>query len=504
MKPEPSLLRRSLHGPSHRWWALVAVEFGNFVVYMDGFIVTLALPAMARQFGVGLSTLKWVIVAYMLSVTITLLPAGRMADLWGRRRIVAVGMGGLAISSLMCFLATSFPVLLFWRVLQGIGGGLVLANVMAEITSVFPLRERRTAMAVNASVLALAQVTGLVLGGLVIGTYGWPSLFLIILAISLAGLDLCLLVLEPSSAAGGGPPFDAVGALLWSATVAAPFLLIEHLSGAWPWPLGLALAAAALLLLVGFLAVERRTAQPLLRLSLLRSRAFSCGSFAAAFYFVAAVSAYFLLPLYAQFVLGLTPLRAGLLLVPLSVMLVITSLSVTFLGGRFGARSLSTLGLLAVSGALLLLSGLQAGASEVQIVPPLLLLGAGGGLFQPPNNSATLNPVPAQNLSVGNGFLSTSRNFGQALGASLAGSILSIGLGSGGAQVLAGRPGSVVTGTPLIHYMTAQHHAFQLAAALGLVGAVVSLLRGRESPQRNSATLSPPPASGGNPAGCRR
>ena len=123
---------------AHRWWALAAVECGNVVVYMDGFIVTLALPAMARHFGVDLSVLKWVIVAYLLSVTVTLLPAGRLADIWGRKRIMVIGMTVLAVSAVLCALAPTVETLIAWRVLQGIGGGLVLANVMAEITAVFP------------------------------------------------------------------------------------------------------------------------------------------------------------------------------------------------------------------------------------------------------------------------------------------------------------------------------------------------------------------------------
>src|SRR6516164_7691333 len=129
-------------GTAHRWWALAAVECGNFVVYMDGFIVTLALPALARHFGVALPVLKWVIVAYLRAVTITLLPAGRLADIWGRKRIVVLGLAVLVISAVLCALAPTVETLIACRVLQGIGGGLVLANVMAEITAVFPTHER--------------------------------------------------------------------------------------------------------------------------------------------------------------------------------------------------------------------------------------------------------------------------------------------------------------------------------------------------------------------------
>jgi MFS family permease len=184
------------------------------------------------------------IVAYMLTVTITLLPAGRMADIRGRKPIVVLGMAVLVVSSALCFLASSLETLIVSRVLQGIGGGLVLANVMAEITAVFPRQERRAALAINASILALAQVTGLVLGGLLIGQFGWPSLFLVILTISLAGLILSLAVLDPSPGPSPSTSLDPRGAILWIGAGGAPCRLIEHLSGRWPFPIGQLLLAS--------------------------------------------------------------------------------------------------------------------------------------------------------------------------------------------------------------------------------------------------------------------
>jgi len=466
-----------------RWWTLAAVECGNFVVYMDGFIVTLALPAMARQFGVGLPVLKWVIVAYLLTVTVTLLPAGRLADIWGRRRIVVLGMGVLVVTSVLCALAPTVEILIGFRVLQGVGGGLVLANVMAEINAVFPKQERRTAMAVNASILALAQVTGLVLGGLLIGQFGWRSLFLVILAVSLAGLILSLRILKARPRSQDRSAMDWTGAVLAVVATSAPFLVIEQLSqqGLNGASLALLLGGAAALAL--FVAVEQRLAKPLLTLSLFRSRAFTFGSVAAAFYFVAAVACYFLLPLYAQLVLGRTPVMAGLLIVPLSLVLTATSLTVSSLGDRAGARTLSTAGMLCVSAGLVGLSWLGPDAADASIIGPLVLLGMGGGLFHPPNNSATLNTVPPQHLSVANGFLSTARNFGQAIGTALAASLLAHGLGAAGADAaLAGEVGARLGGSKLEAFLGAQQFAFRLAAALGLVGALISVFRGAEAP----------------------
>jgi MFS family permease len=274
-----------------------------------------------------------------------------------------------------------------------------------------------------------------------------------------------------------------MGASLAVGAVGAPFLFIEQLSGELLNPTSLALLAGGVAVFALFVVVEWRATWPLLDLTLFRSRGFTCGSVAAAFYFVAATSCYFLLPLYAQVVLGLSPVMAGVLVVPLSVVLTASSLLVGRLGGRLGARTLSTAGMLCVSGALLGLSLLDPSASLAEIVWPLVVLGMGGGLFHPPNNSATLSNVPSEHLSVANGFLSTARNFGQAIGTALAATLLAQGLGQAGSgEALAGPVGAQLGGHHLEAFLAAQRFAFRLAAALGLVGAVISVLRGAEVP----------------------
>ena len=184
--------------------------------------------------------------------------------------------------------------------------------------------------------------------------------------------------------------------------------------------------------------VERRSAWPLLDLRLFRSRAFTCGSIAAAFYFIVATFGYFLLPLYAQIVLGLSPFSAGLLIVPLSVALTVSSQLVGHMAGRFSARIVSTAGLICTSVGVLGMSLLGATASYPYMVGVLILAGVGGGLFHPPNNSSVLGAVPPQDLGGANGFFTTARNFGQAIGAALAAAILGHGLGPIGSGGRAG------------------------------------------------------------------
>ena len=473
-------LREAPQGPASRWWVLTAVECGNFVVYMDGFIVTLALPAMARQFGVGIHEVKWVLVAYLAALTMTLLLAGRLADRWGRKSVTVFGMALLTLGAALCAVAPTLSTLIVFRILQGLGGALVLANVMAEITAVFPPEERRRAMAINASVLAMGQITGLVLGGFLIDSLGWRSIFLVILAIGGLGLVLDLAVLQ-NRITGSGRPMDRRGAALSVLIVGIPFLLIEHLSRDLKSPVGLAFLLAGLILLALFVMVERRSTWPLLDLRLFRSRAFTCGSIAAAFYFVVATFGYFLMPLYAQVVLGLSPFTAGLLVVPLSLALTIASQVVGQMAGRFSARIISTAGLLCTSAGVLGMSLLGPRTSYLCVVGLLILAGGGGGLFHPPNNSSVLGAVPPEDLGSANGFFTTSRNFGQAIGAALAATILGEGMRLAGAPNVLAMTHDAAAGTPFLEaYVHAQSFAFRIGAALGLVGAMISALRGSD------------------------
>ncbi|GAT34445.1 drug resistance transporter, EmrB/QacA subfamily [Terrimicrobium sacchariphilum] len=484
---------KAAHGPNRRWWVLGAVECGNFVVYMDAFIVTLALPAMAAQFGIGLHEVKWVMLSYMIALTASLLVAGRLGDRLGRKTVTILGMGALAAASLACLFAPTLAVLIACRAVQGIGGALVLANVMAEITAVFPKVERRRAMAINASVLAMGQVVGLLLGGALIGAFGWRSIFLVIALISSAGLLLDALILRNQSCSRAGR-FDLAGAMLSIPLIGIPFLLVERLASraaqGFPWEL----LGAGLGLLVIFLVVELRMASPLLDPRVFRLRAYVCGSFAAAAYFVAAASCYFLVPLYAQAVLGLTPFQAGLLMLPLSVALTTTSQIIGGLSKYISARVVASFGLLCTAGGVLALSFLGPTGGLLLVAGIVALIGAGGGLFHPPNNTSVLAAVPQSMLGSANGFFAMARNFGQALGVSLAAAILGATVaGTGAGKLLAGYHPEHAREAVFAIYTSGQSAAFHLAAMIGLVGAIVSAFRG-------PPIMAPPPEDLKTPA----
>jgi len=471
-------IRQRIHGANHRWWALGAVECGNFVVYMDAFIVTLALPAISRQFGVGIHEVKWVMLAYLISLTISLMLAGRLSDRFGRKLLTQVGIIALALGAILCLLATSLDALIAFRCLQGLGGALVLANVMAEITALFPKAERRRAMAVNASVLAAGQVVGLLAGGALIELWGWRSIFAVIAGLGFIGLLLDTAILRNRPDAHP-TPIDLPGALLSLLVVGLPFFLIERLASGLGSFGGLLAIGGSIALVAVFIIVERANPAPLLNLRLFGLRAYVCGSLAAAAYFVAAGSSYFLMPLYAQTILGFSPFQAGLLMLPLAVALVLASQIISHLSHYISARVAATAGLLCTSAGVLGLSFLTTDTPVPIIIGLLAFIGLGGGLFHPPNNTSVLAAVPVTLLGSANGFFTTSRNFGQALGVAVASTVVgTLMLQAGAGDLLAQLHPDIDDTLGRETFTHGQSIAFRITASIGLVGAILSAFRG--------------------------
>lgn len=470
-------------GRYHPWHVLAAVEIGNFVVYMDGFIVNLALPWMMREFGIPVTTVKWVVVAYLLSLTVTLLTAGHIADMLGRRRpVILAGMILLAISSGLCFVSPTFGILVALRVLQGVGGALTICNVMASITYVFPAEKRTLAMSVNASVLALGQVTGLVFGGFLIGGFGWRPVFLLIAALSMVGVVLVFSVKsQPTKVCQKREmSFEWAGSLFSILGIGALFFAFERLGAEGSNPLGLGLIPMGLMLMIVLVVIERKVRSPLLDLSLFRSRVFLFGSSAAGIYFIAATSCYFIMPFYLQVAMGHPPLKAGILMVPLALGLSGTTFITTRLARRISPFSLTSAGMFLVFSSMVCFSTLTANSHYIHVLLGLVILGTGGGLFQPPNNSSVLGSAPTGSLGTANGYLSTTRTMGKVIGAALSAQLLGRGLAETGCVEDLGRSLDLSSlAGHLATYTSAQAMAFRVAAGVALVGILVSMLRGR-------------------------
>jgi EmrB/QacA subfamily drug resistance transporter len=478
---------RVTQGPSHKWWALAVVQSGILMATIDGSIVNIALPTIMHDFGVGIETVELVVVAYLFAITLTLLSVGRLADMIGRKRVVVAGYAIFTLSSVLCGLAPTAAALIGCRLLQALGAACLMANGMAITSAVFPRNERGRALGINGTIVATGTTIGPSLGGLLIQAFGWRSIFMINLPLGLLAVALGALVLREERISGprrASQRFDFPGAVLSGLGLGALLLGFQRAASEGAFDaICLAFVVAGVALLGVLVVVERRTPDPLLDMRLFTVRAFSYGSVAAFLSFVAMSTNIFLMPFYLQLVLGHSPLEAGLMLSPVSLMLAFVAPLAGWLSDRVGSRSLTTLGLGCSGLGFLWLSTLGTDAHYVDVILRLLLVGLGMGLFQAPNSSAVLGATPRERLGVASGFLSAMRNLGMVLGTSLAAAVLAGGLRAfGGTDALRDVVDPATQRQLLDAYVAAQATAYRLSAGIAFVGMLLSAARGSGAP----------------------
>ncbi len=368
---------KATKGGSRRWWALILLCVAQFVDVLDINAVIVALPTIGRELGFGPEDLQWVVTAYVLFFGGFLLLAGRLADLFGRRKMFTAGLALFAASSLLCGLAWSPLMLVVFRAAQGLGAAIVAPAALSIISITFPEgRERNLAMGVWTAVAAGGGAAGLVLGGLITDVLGWEWIFFVNVPLGAAGVALSFVLLDADREHQTSRRLDLLGA----ATVTAGFVLLVYgLTRAgeagFGSPLTLGTMVLALTLLAAFLFVERSVTDPLVPLRLFRVRDLS-GSALAAFANTATTAPVGIIAvLYLQEVLAYSPTLAGLLGLPFSLSVVAGSFLGSRLTGSLGARRTMTLGLVGICGATLLIIGISAEGGLFYVVANAALSG---------------------------------------------------------------------------------------------------------------------------------
>ncbi|MEU6123735.1 MFS transporter [Streptomyces sp. NPDC047123] len=485
------------------WGPLTAVSLGTFMLLLDVTIVIVALPDMARALDASLSDLQWVIDGYALALAALLLGVGAAADVLGRRRLSVIGTVLFALASLGCGLATDADLLVAARAVQGLGGAAMLATTLPLLGAAYQGRERSTALGVWGAVSGASAALGPVVGGLITEGPGWRWIFFVNLPVSMASIWLTLRAV-PESKGPAGRRVDWAGTAAFASFAGAGTYGVLR-GGAEGWTsaaTGGAFAVSALAL-VCFVLVERRVAQPLLDLRLLRKPAFTGVLLGGVGYNAAAFGVIPYLSIWLQTVLGMSAMTGSLVLLPLGAM----SFVVALVAGRVlhgvAPRLLIGVGLLLIGGGVLGMAVLDAGSSWAALVPGLALTGVGSGLVAPGLAGAALAAVPAGNAGMAGGALNTFRQLGYALGVALFGTVLTAGmrdtLGREAAHTVAGGGAEALRGTVSEHTVRAAFAAGLNAASLaagvtGLVAGVLVLVMVR-APGRRSARV----ASGGAP-----
>jgi EmrB/QacA subfamily drug resistance transporter len=372
---------------------LVACILGSGIVLLDGSVVNVALPTIQRSLGGGLAAQQWVVNGYLLTLGSLILVGGSLGDLFGERRVFALGASGFGVASLACALAPSIGALVAARAVQGIAGALLVPSSLAVIVNTFPVSERGKAIGSWTAWGAIAGVLGPLAGGELLAIASWRWIFLINVPFVIACVSLILTVIPASAPrTAGARKIDFIGAALGATGLGGPvFALIEQPRLGWSSPEVLAPLIAGVVLLGVFTLFESRTREPMLPLRLFRRRNFAAGNVETFSMYAGLSILFFFLVLFLQQIGGYTPLRSGLATLPATVVMFALSRRFGALADRFGPRLFMGAGPLVAAGGLLLFQrvGLQAGYLA-EVLPALLVFALGLSMTVAPLTAAVL------------------------------------------------------------------------------------------------------------------
>jgi EmrB/QacA subfamily drug resistance transporter len=425
---------------ARKWWTLLAVCLGTFMLLLDITIVNVALPDIQKELGSSFSDLQWVVDAYALTLAALLLTGGSMADKFGRRRVFAMGLVLFSTASALCGLATTPLFLNLARALQGTGGALMFATSLALLAHDFRGADRGTAFGAWGATTGAAVAVGPLVGGALTQGLGWEWIFFVNVPIGIGTLALTLARVTESRDEEAGA-IDWPGVLSFSgALFALVFALIRGNAEGWGSPLIVTLLLAAVVLLLAFVAVERRTAHPMLDLSLFRKPAFT-GAATTAFVLSASMFAMFLyIVLYIQNILGYSPLEAGLRFLPITLLSFFVAPIAGKLSARFPVRIFLGAGLLLVALGLLLMHGISQDSDWTALLAGFIAAGAGIGLINPPLASTAVGVVEPRRSGMASGINTTFRQVGIATGIAGLGAVFQARVESKLADLLASVP----------------------------------------------------------------
>ncbi len=461
---------------------LLICSMSLLIVGLDVTIVNVALPSIGRELHATVSGLQWVVDAYTLVLASLLMLSGSTADRLGRRRTFVIGLSVFAAGSLLCSLAPSLGLLIVFRMLQAVGGSMLNPVAMSIITNTFTdPRERAQAVGVWGAVVGISMALGPVVGGILVSSAGWRSIFWINLPVALAAIVLALRYI-PESKAPRARRFDPVGQVCMIVLFATlTFGIIEAPGRGWSSPSIVAAFCLAAVALIGLILNESRRRDPLIDLRFFRSIPFASATITAVAAFAALGGFLFLNTLYLQEVRGLSPLQAGLDTLPMAAMTVIASPISGRLVGHRGARIPLVLAGIGLMTACAMLAGIDPVTPFTWLFAAYIVFGIGFGLVNAPITNAAVSGMPRAQAGVASAIASTSRQLGQTLGVAIV-----------GALVASGAAGS---GVAKSSFTEASHAAWWTLAACGAVvlvlGVVATSRRALESARRTAAELNP-------------
>ena len=486
-------LEKSQHAPSprfgveaahesYKWWALSCTSLGMLLAATNSGTLIIALPDLERSLHASLLALVWVILAYLIAATVLVLMAGRLSDLFGRKRAYVGGFLVFALASLGAGFSTDATVLILWRILQGIGSAFLFANAAALVTDAFPKDQLGLAMGANTMVAAIGLVLGPVLGGALVAI-SWQWVFWFNVPLALAGAAWGALILRELAKPDTARGYDVLGTSTFVLGLTGLVLGVSRggLSG-WNDPVVLGGLALAAVLLPLWVLIESRSRAPMLDLKIFKSRLFAAASAAAFINGLARFALMFLFVFYFQGAQGNSPIEAGIKLIPLALGMLIASPLAGMYADRHGSRALAAAGMLLSAVGLAGMTTLTVGSPYLQSGLWLMVVGIGSGMFNSPNTAAMMGSVPAQRRGIAAGARTLLQNTGAVLSIAFVLAIVTSAVPKSTLFAVFSGLAKGLSAQRLEPFIANMHVALWVLAATSVLGAGVCLLRPSHAP----------------------
>ena len=454
--------------PTGKHLVLLIAVLAGFITPFVGSAVNIALPAMGAEFHMDAISLSWIATAYLLAAALFLVPFGKIADIYGRKRIFLYGIAIFTIASFVMTMVPTTNLLIAVRILQGFGGAMIFGTSIAILTSVFPPGERGKALGIYITAVYFGLTVGPFLGGVLTQYFGWRSIFFVNVPIGIIACILILWKLDGEWAECVGERFDLLG----SAIYACALIAVMYGFSIVPESTGIVLVGAGIILGVIFALYEMRIPAPVLDMRLLtKNRVFAFSNLAALINYSATYAVTFLLSLDLQFTKGFSPEHAGLILIVQPAVMAFVSPVAGRLSDRIDPQIVASAGMGLTALGLFMFSFLVESTPLWYMLLCLVVFGAGLGLFSSPNVNAIMSAVEKRYYGVASGMNGTVRLVGQMLSMGIAMMLFSLIIGR-------------VEITPAYYpqFITSLHYAFVLFTVFCIIGIAASLMRGKREP----------------------